>query len=288
MDCAGERTDESPVSLNNGLDGAPRTPSPGASSSKTSLHADHIPWWPSLGTHWPPAGSFRWPPTRWESRLRESRPPEGPLMSRSRSGLSVVVAVVCLCVVGCTADNRALGSAAQPGTSGTSGTVITETNPDAARPPSSDGDAGPTGSRVTAGGVVASLVPYRLPGSFWTIGMPASWSRTEGHGSATFSHGADTVRVVAMPRAQAPTVDAVRAAPDDVTGRPGPADLTVRARTEPSGSALEITWTAGSDRHDTFLFWHRGVQVAVSLVGPIDAAAPAEWPSIPPSFAITA
>ncbi len=131
------------------------------------------------------------------------------------------------------------------------------------------------------------MTRYLLPGSTWSIDVPAAWAREDGHGTATFRADEATITVSAAPRAAPPTVASVRAEPVAVTGPDTPTELVVRDARPGAHDAIEATGRVAGDAFDTYVFWNRGVQIMVTLTHPSSSGTPESWNAVISSFATT-
>jgi hypothetical protein len=163
------------------------------------------------------------------------------------------------------------------GPTATVATTATETDPGPVEVPKPSIANGPAGSALTT---------FRLPGSSWVVQVPAAWASTFDHGGASFTDGTSVITVSSSPLAHSLTEAEVRSAPERITGSTNVGGLVVASRSEPSGPALEVSWTSASEDHDVFLFWTRGVQVQVGLVRSTETSVPRVWEAVPPSFSV--
>jgi hypothetical protein len=133
----------------------------------------------------------------------------------------------------------------------------------------------------------SALTRYALPGSSWSIGVPAGWTRVDGHGSATFTSDGDAIVVSASPRPTPPTVESLRAAPDPGAGTAVVSNVQVQTVDAGAGLAIEASGMTSDRAFDTYAYWSGGVQVTLTLMHSAVSPAPDVWPDVVASFATT-
>jgi hypothetical protein len=164
--------------------------------------------------------------------------------------------------------------------------------------------AGPGGVPATGADVgdpgdipdTQAFIAYRPPGGGWMVNVPEGWARVDRTGGARFSDRFHAVAVEATLRPTAPVAEVVHAEPA-VTRDGGQrvAELAVSSADRAAGRAVLGTWTADSEpnpvttrvvrlAYERYLFWRDGIQVAITLSGPVGADDVDPWRTVTDSF----
>jgi hypothetical protein len=196
-------------------------------------------------------------------------------MTRERWWVAVPLTVAVLLAGGCSS-----GSAGSSGGSAASG-----------------GSAGPAAASESnpLGDIPDNqvYVDYAPSDGRFSVQVPEGWARTDLPDGVSFTDKLNTVTVQELTGRQQPTTRSVRA--DELTavtrGRDKVQLGDVTAVTLPAGPALHATWSADSapdpvtgrvvrDDVETFVVWHGGTEVLLSLSGPHGADNVDPWRQI--------
>jgi hypothetical protein len=186
----------------------------------------------------------------------------------------------------------AAGCGEQANPSASSGGASTGTSPAA------QSSASP---EVNPGGDIPDtqqFVAFAMPDGAFTVKTPEGWARSESSGAVTFTSHFDSVTLMSMPAASAPTVDSVTAGelPQIQQHAHNVAVGPVSATTRTAGQAIRITYQADSapdpvtghfarlevERYD---FWRNGIEAVVIVAAPVGADNVDPWRTITDSFA---
>jgi hypothetical protein len=194
-------------------------------------------------------------------------------MTRTRSWIAVPVTLAALLVGGC-------GSGSTGGTGAAAG-------------PATASESNPLGDIPDDQVFVDQTSQDRR----FSVQVPEGWARTDLPDGVSFTDKLNTVTVQELPGRPEPTPDSVRTDELGVAtaGRDNVEVGDVTAVTLPSGPAVHATWSADSapdpvtgrtvrDDVETFVFWHDGTEVLLSLSGPQGADNVDPWRQVSQSF----
>lgn len=161
--------------------------------------------------------------------------------------------------------------------------------------------AHPSGSQeVNPGGDIPDTqvyVAYTLPSGAFMVKVPEGWARAESKGTVTFTSHYNSVALVTLPVASAPTTSsaAVNEVPtiqrQSSTVVMGNVSMTARK----AGNAILITYQADSPADpvtghfarvavERYEFWRNGVEAVITLAAPVGADNVDPWRTITDSF----
>lgn len=122
--------------------------------------------------------------------------------------------------------------------------------------------------------------PFTPPDNLFTVSVPEGWSRGESGTATTFTDKFNTIRIDAVARAAAPTVESARAEelPNIESATRGYVPGSVGTVERRAGQAVLITYLQTSDPSpvtgkavteatERYEFWHDGHEVIVTLSG---------------------
>jgi hypothetical protein len=161
------------------------------------------------------------------------------------------------------------------------------------------GCGGSSGDATSAGDIPDNqvYVPFTPQAGGFTVSVPQGWARSDSDATTVFTDKLNSVRIEAVPRAAAPTVDSARAeevpalaatAPDSVAGdvtvvqrHAGPAVLVTYQASSPPSSVTGKTSTNAVERYE---FWRDGREVVLTLSGPQGADNVDPWRQVTDSL----
>ncbi len=144
------------------------------------------------------------------------------------------------------------------------------------------------------------FVPFTPDSGLFTVSVPEGWARSGDGDAVTFTDNLNSVRIETAATASAPDVASAttQELPDieSATTSYTPGEVTMVTRT--AGEAVLITYGAESDSDpvtgettmdsvERYEFWQDGVEVILTLSGPVGADNVDPWKIITDSFAWT-
>ena len=148
----------------------------------------------------------------------------------------------------------------------------------------SSGAANPNAPEVNAAGDIPdnqAYVAYTPPGGGYSVKVPEGWSRTSSAGAVTFTDKLNFIRMESMPAGQPPSVPSAKhtAVPQLAQSIKGFKAGKVSAVSRHAGRAVRITYLADApanavtartnlDAVESYLFFHNGREVVLTLSGP--------------------
>lgn len=225
--------------------------------------------------------------SRVPDRFPSVLPRHGSSASRRRVQLAVSVALVAMVMAACGAPSPTAppGAATAPGTSA----------PGAQVPGGSPATGDPVKEVSPSGDIPdnQAYVPFPAPDGSYTVSVPEGWSRSMEGAATVFTDKLNTVRIEAVPRPQAPTVDSVRVGelPGLAASTPGFAPGEISSVTRSAGPGVLVTYQARSapdpvtgksadNAVEHYEFWNNGQQVTLTLSGPVGADNVDPWKMI--------
>lgn len=144
------------------------------------------------------------------------------------------------------------------------------------------------------------FVSYTFPSRLFSVKVPEGWARSENAGAVTFTDKLNSIRLEAVPAANAPTTDS--ATRDEVPAISAAARSyeagIVKQVSRHAGSGVLITYRAdgepdpvtGRRTHldiERYEFWKDGTEVILTLSGPQGADNVDPWRIVTDSFTFT-
>ena len=188
-----------------------------------------------------------------------------------------------------------IASACSSGGSGSSATSPTTST--------DGGGVDPNAAEVNPPGDIPDdqvFVSYTSPSGLFAVKVPEGWARSENAGAVTFTDKLNSIRLEAVPAANAPTTDsAIR---DEVPAISAAARNyeagTVKQVSRHAGSGVLVTYRAdgepdpvtGRRTHldvERYEFWKDGTEVTLTLSGPQGADNVDPWRIVTDSFIFT-
>jgi hypothetical protein len=141
-----------------------------------------------------------------------------------------------------------------------------------------------------------AYVPYQSALAHFRVKVPEGWSRRSVADGASFTDKLNTVSVTERTAATAPSVSSVRSTElPTLQAAPHFGLRSITTVSRPAGSAVLIAFTADSspdpvtgkvvrDAVERYEFWRHGIEIVLSLSGPVGADNVDPWRTITDSF----